>query len=185
MGSMRGRPLGSSQERGQPRRREATAGGQRQGNALFPTPQVHRRVPESVISTPPPLHALLHCHADKSQEQRVARIFPRPCGPRSWALKQCSPQLPLQKPRSSLGPEVEGARESKWAGVPSSASSFRSWRAGWERCAAPRCAPRPACRLPLAQLGHVPGLRVEGYEALTLRCFRFFSRLCFPSQGGG
>lgn len=162
MGSIRGQTLGSSQGRRQPWKREtgpparqrqspwqlqrvAKAGTRPVSHCL-----VQRTVPESVISTPPPPQALLHSRADKSQERRVERSLPRPCGPRIWAVKQCSPKLPLQKPRSSLGPEVEGARESKWAGVPSSASSSRSWRAGWERCAAPRCASRPACRLPPA-----------------------------------
>lgn len=49
-------------------------------------------------------------------------------------------------------------------------------RVGALRCVALRIAARllPA---PLPQSGHLPGLPREGYEALTLRCFRFSSGL--------
>lgn len=97
--SIKGQLLGSSQRKGQARRRRLDTQPppplclqQRQSLWLLPvvakgrgTPlshsRVHRTVRESVISTPPPRHALPHCHADKTPEQRVARPFSRPCGP--------------------------------------------------------------------------------------------------------
>ena len=159
VGSIRDWPLGScrgreytTQEAGQSPRPWLLPGSHSRSlkavHTLCPTPTFIGRYQNPLPLLRPLLTHCPHCRAHKSPKHRVARFLPLPCGAWSWALKQCSPRLPLQKPRSPLGSGVEGARESKWEDVPSSASSSRSRRAGWERCAAPRCASRPARRLP-------------------------------------
>lgn len=126
-----------------------------------------------------------HCHAYESQEQRVARFLPRPCGLKAGTKAVQFQASPAEATLLTRSGDRGGARE-QVGGRPILRILLQvlAHREGALRCA--RAAHRgPLAACPLPWLGHLPGLPVEGFEALTLRCFRFSRGLCFPSQGGG
>lgn len=140
-----------------------------------------------MLSEPPSLPGTKsHCHANESQEQRVARFLPRPCGLKAGTKAvqfQASPaEATLQTRSGDRGGAIEQV-----GGRPILRILLQVLaRAQGGSAALRRAAHRgPLASCPLPWLGHLPGLPVEGFKALTLRCFRFSIGLCFPSQGGG